>query len=103
MVELLEHVLPQSHEAEVAVLGSMLAEKESMLKAMDFLREDDFYEGAHQQIFLSIRELHDRNITPDVVTVGDYLQKSERLADVGGHAYLVHLTNLVPSALHVEH
>jgi replicative DNA helicase len=102
-VAALEHVLPQSHEAEVAVLGSMLAEKESMLKAMDLLREDDFYEGAHQQIFTAIRELHDKNITPDIVTVGDLLQRNDVLADVGGHAYLMHLVNTVPVALHVEH
>jgi replicative DNA helicase len=103
MVDVVETVPPQSHEAEVAVLGSMLAEKESMLKAMDILREDDFYEGAHQQIFSAIRDLHDRNVTADAITVGEHLQKGERLADVGGQAYLFHLTNIVPSALHVEH
>jgi replicative DNA helicase len=103
MVNVLEQVPPQSHEAEVAVLGSMLAEKESMLKAMDLLRDDDFYEEAHRQIFAAIRDLHDKNVTPDAVTVGESLQKSERLADVGGQSYLFHLTNLVPSALHVEH
>lgn len=102
-MDIAETVPPQSHEAEVAVLGSMLAEKESMIKAMDIIREDDFYEGAHQQIFTAIRDLHDRNVTPDVITVGEHLQKGERLADVGGQAYLFHLTNLVPSALHVEH
>ncbi len=103
MVDVIEQVPPQSHEAEVAVLGSMLAEKESMLKAMDLLRDEDFYEGAHQRIFSAIRELHDRNVTPDAVTVGEHLQKKESLADVGGQSYLFHLTNLVPSALHVEH
>ncbi len=103
MVEVLEQVPPQSHEAEVAVLGSMLAEKESMLKAMDLLREEDFYEETHRQIFAAIRHLHDHNITPDVITVGEHLQKNETLPDVGGQSYLFHLTNVVPSALHVEH
>ncbi len=35
--------------------------------------------------------------------MGEHLQKNESLADVGGQSYLFHLTNLVPSALHVEH
>jgi replicative DNA helicase len=94
---------PQNREAEVAVLGSMLVEKESLLKALDILREDDFYEETHQRIFSAIRALHDRNVTADVVTVGDELEKGGRLAGLGGRAALFELTNLVPSALHVEH
>ncbi|MBI4395820.1 MAG: replicative DNA helicase [Elusimicrobia bacterium] len=103
MVDVLEQLPPQSREAEVAVLGSMLAEKESMLKALDLLRDEDFYDEAHRLIFTAIRDLHDKNVTPDVITVGDSLQKLERLADVGGQAYLFQLTSLVPSALHVDH
>ena len=94
---------PQNREAEVAVLGSMLVERESLLKAMDMLREEDFYEDNHRRIFAAIRSLHDRNVTADVVTVGDELEKGGRLAGLGGRAALFELTNLVPSALHVEH
>jgi replicative DNA helicase len=99
----LEQIPPQSHEAEVAVLGSMLADKEALLKAFDLLKAEDFYEATHQQIFAAIQQLHDRHVTPDVITVGEYLQKQERLTEVGGQAYLFQLVNLVPSALHVEH
>jgi replicative DNA helicase len=42
-------------------------------------------------------------VTSDVVTVGDELEKGGRLAGLGGRAALFELTNLVPSALHVEH
>jgi replicative DNA helicase len=94
---------PHSREAEVAVLGSMLVEKESLLKAFDMLREEDFYEENHRRIFTAVRSLHDRNVTADVVTVGDELDKAGRLAGLGGRAALFELTNLVPSALHVEH
>lgn len=84
----------------MAVLGSMLVEKESLLKALDLLREDDFYEDTHRRVFSAIRALHDRNITADVVTVGEEL---ERTGGAGGRAFLFELTNLVPSALHVDH
>ena len=72
----------------MAVLGSMLAEKESLLKAMDLLRDDDFYEETHRLIFAAIRSLHDRNVTADVVTVGDELEKAESLSGVGGRSFL---------------
>jgi replicative DNA helicase len=101
--DLLDAAPPQSREAEVAVLGSMLAEKESMLKAMDMLRDDDFHEETHRRIFSAIHSLHDRNVTPDVITVGEELSRGDALDATGGRAYLFELTGRVPSALHVEH
>ncbi|MGQ0645765.1 MAG: replicative DNA helicase, partial [Elusimicrobiota bacterium] len=104
MPDILEQaLLPISHEAEMAVLGSMLAEKEAMLKATDLLSEEDFYTGIHQLIFKSIRELQDAGVAADAITVGERLQRQEKLADVGGQAYLFELINRVPSALNVEH
>ena len=91
---------PQSREAEMAVLGSMLVEKESLLKALDLLREEDFYDETHRRVFSAVRALHDRNVTADVVTVGDEL---ERTGGGAARPFLFDLTNLVPSALHVEH
>ncbi len=96
-------VPPHSREAEMAVLGSMLVEREPLLKALDVLRDEDFYEESHRQIFSAVRALHDRNITPDIITLGDELEKSERLPGAGGRARLIELTNAVPVALHVEH
>lgn len=98
-----DHLPPHSREAEVAVLGSALADKESLLRALDILREEDFYDQGHRLIFNAMRFLHDKNITPDAVTVGEHLSRAEQLADIGGQAYLFELTHLVPSALHVEH
>lgn len=95
--------LPLNQEAELAVLGSMLADKEAMLRAMDILQEDDFYVGIHQEIYKAIRELQNRSITPDVITVGEHLQRNAKLMDIGGQAYLFDLVNRVPSALNVEH
>ena len=87
MPELIERQAPpHNREAEIAVLGSMLAEKESMLRAMDMLREEDFYDAALREVFAAVRDLHDKNVTPDVITLGDYLQKKERLQAVGGQS-----------------
>lgn len=94
---------PHNREAEMAVLGSMLVERESVLKAMDMLREEDFYDEGLRAIFSAIRTLHDRNVTADIVTLGDELERTERLSAVGGRALLIELTNSVPAALHVEH
>ncbi len=94
---------PVSHEAELAVIGSMMADKDAAMKAMDMVREEDFSSGIHQKIFGVIRNLQDRNITPDVITVGEYLKSNNDLDALGGQAYLFDLVNRVPSALNVEH
>lgn len=102
-LEALEMIPPQSLEAEVAVLGSMLLENEATLKALDALRAEDFYTPAHQAIFGAIRTLHDQNVAADIVTVGDFLQKNDALGGAVGRATLVQITNMVPAALHVDH
>ena len=51
MVDLIEKVSPHTIEAEMAVLGAMLIEREAQVKALDALNENSFYKTAHQQIF----------------------------------------------------
>jgi replicative DNA helicase len=48
---MLERVPPQNLEAEQSVLGSMLIEKEAIVKAMEILQPEDFYRDAHRGIF----------------------------------------------------
>jgi len=103
MVDASEQLPPQSIEAETAVLGSVLVDKEALVKAHEMLQEEDFYKEAHKRIFAATKSLYDSNVQVDVITVGDYLQKSKQLSDVGGQSYLFSLTNLVPTAVHVEH
>lgn len=44
---------------------------------------DDFYIKEHQFIFEAIKELWDGRKTIDVITVGDALQKKDRLDHIG--------------------
>ncbi|HOW28459.1 MAG TPA: replicative DNA helicase [Elusimicrobiota bacterium] len=103
----LEHELQQapleSAEAEMAVLGSMLVEREALVKALDLLVREDFSAELHRKIFAALQDLYDKNVTPDVVTLGDHLSKLPGWAALGGPAYLMKLTQTVPTALHVDH
>src|SRR5262245_39909689 len=97
-----ETLPPHSLEAEMAVLGSMLVEREAVVKAIDILKPDDFYKESHRRIFSTIQRLGNMNVEADVVTVGNAL-KSEGGVDDGGPALLLELAERVPTALHVEH
>lgn len=103
VLESIEQVPPHNREAEMAVLGSMLVDKDAQFKALDLLREEDFYKEAHKKIFYAIASLRDKHVEADAITVGEFLKQDGSVADVGGQIYLFELTNLVPVALHVEH
>jgi len=103
MADIVDRIPPQAIEAETAVLGSMLIEKEAVLKVLDILRDTDFYKGAHRNIFRIIRDLYMENQPVDTITVSAKLKTEKLLEDIGGGAYLTQLVNSVSTAANVEH
>jgi len=94
---------PQALEAEMAVLGSMLIEREATERALDLLHESDFYLDPHKRIFRSIAALFAAGQAIDVVTVSEELRKKSELDGIGGGAFLADLINKVTTAAHVEY
>jgi replicative DNA helicase len=94
---------PQALEAEMAVLGSMLIERDAVEKALDVLVEKDFYQENHRAIFRAMTDLHARGAGVDLVTASEELKTQKRLDDVGGTAYLSELIHKVATAAHVEY
>ncbi|OIO73957.1 MAG: replicative DNA helicase [Elusimicrobia bacterium CG1_02_37_114] len=99
----IDKTLPQSIEAEMAVLGSMVIEKEAIATVFDILTENDFYHESHRRIFLIIKNLYVENIPVDTVSVTDELKKQKALVDIGGAAYITELINTVSTAANIEH
>lgn len=94
---------PQSLEAEQAVLGSILIDKNAILKVADVLTSKDFYKPANEKIFETIIELYEKRQPIDLLTLVNRLKEKELLKEVGGSSYLAELTNQVTSASHVAH
>jgi len=102
-MEYIDKVPPHSIEAEMAVLGSMLIEKEAIIKVLDILQEYDFYRETHKRIFRVIKNLYIENIPVDTVSVINELKKEKVLDDVGGAGYIATLINTVSTAANVEY
>ncbi len=94
---------PQSSDAEEAVLGCMLIEKQAVPKAIQVLKADSFYNSAHVKIYKSIIELFDKNQTIDTISVIAELEKRGELEEVGGAYYLTGLSSEAPSSENVEY
>ena len=98
-----ERVPPQNIEAEQAVLGAMLIDKEAIAKASEILTSSDFYREAHRVIFNAMLELYNKNEAVDMVTVTEILKRDNKLEDIGGLAYITSLANVVLTAANVKY
>lgn len=99
----IEKIPPQSLEAEMSFLGSVLIDKDAMLKVADMVRGEDFYKDAHARIFEAIQELYSKNEPVDLLTLSTRLEEKGELERIGGRAYIASLTNAVPTASNVVH
>ncbi len=97
-----ERVPPQNLEAEMSLLGSLLIDKDAMLKVADEIDEGDFYKNAHGLIYQIILELYSKNEPIDLLTVSSRLDERKQLDLIGGRPYLVAISNSVPTASHIK-
>ncbi len=95
-------VPPNAVEAEKALLGGLMLDRQAIAKAMEVVNEDSFYNEKHRIIFSTIIEMFDKAITVDIVTLSDELRVRKELDRIGGPAYLAELNNTVPTAANVE-
>jgi len=94
-------VPPHSIEAERSTIGSLLVDKDAIVKISDFLRPEDFYHDAHRMIYQAIFDLYDRRIPIDLVTLTNILEERKQLKLIGGASYLALLANEVPTSTHI--
>ena len=95
-------VPPQSVEAEQSVLGGLLLDNTAWDKISDMVGETDFYRADHRLIFQHVMLLIENNRPADVLTVAESLERSAKLAEAGGQAYLGSLSMNTPSAANIR-
>jgi replicative DNA helicase len=95
-------VPPQSLEAEQAVLGGLLLDNAAWDRVGDLLTERDFYRADHRLIFQHIGQLIEQNKPADALTVAESLERSGKLAEIGGQTYLGSLSLNTPSAANIR-
>lgn len=95
-------LLPQSIEAEEAVLGAILVNPMSLGKIVEFLKPETFYKPAHKVIYEAILELFKKNEPIDIVTVSEHLRNKEELDAAGGRSYINDLALNVVTTANIE-
>jgi replicative DNA helicase len=97
----LDKIPPQSLEAEMSLLGSLLLDKDAMLRVADIIRPEDFYKDTNAKIFETISDLYSKNEPADLLTLSTRLEEKGILEMCGGRTYLATLINAVPTAANV--
>ena len=101
--EIAERMPPQNTEAEMAVLGSMLLDRETIANAIELLDANSFYKDAHKKIYSAVIKLFDENKGVDLITLIEELKKTNSLDEVGGPSYITSLASCVPTAANFVH
>ena len=95
-------VPPHDTEAEQAVIGSMLTDKEAIISAIEVLKEEDFYREDNKTIYGAILNLYNRAEPVDIITLKAELSSLGKLEAVGGLEYLAELPDKVPTTANVD-
>ncbi len=98
-----DRIPPNNLEAEMALLGSILVDKEMMATVSEIVGAGDFYAPLHESIFVALYALYERGEPLDKVALAEELRNRGMLDKVGGMAYLNSLMDTVPTAASAEY
>jgi len=89
---------PHNEEAEQALLGSVLANVNTLDAVIGKLEPGDFYIGAHSTIFDRLVKLREEGRAPNPISLRHEFEAHAELEGVGGPAYLSDLASGIVSA-----
>ena len=97
------NIPPHSTDAEVAVLGAMLIDKDAVSKVVEVVDAECFYHDKHVLIFKAMMAMFERGVTIDLVSLSDQLQRDGTLERVGGMFALTEISVRTVSSANVEY
>ena len=98
--ELLARQVPQSLEAEQAVLGSILIDSRCITDVVGLVKPEDFYLPQNRDIFETIYTMFNYSQTIDPVTVLDKMKELGHYQD-NSRDYILQLMEITPTAANV--
>ena len=98
--ELLKKQVPQSLEAEQAVLGSILIDSRCITEVVGLIKPEDFYLEQNREIFETIYTMFNFSQTIDPVTVLDKMKELGYYRD-NSRKYILDLMEITPTAANV--
>ena len=96
-------VPPHSREAEEAIMGALMLDRNAIFKAIELLQPEHFYAEKNAEIFQAMVNLFQRGEAVDIITLTEELKRGGKLERAGGASYLGGLQESVATGAHIEH
>lgn len=101
--DLVKRIMPHSLEAEQAVIGSMILDRDAIVVASETVTKEDFYQQAHGVLFESMVELYNEGQPVDVITLQNRLREKDVPPEFCSTEYLVGLLASVVTSANVKY
>ena len=95
-------VLPHNIEAEQALLGAILVNNEAYDRLSSFLEPAHFFDALHGRIYEAAAKLITAGHLASPVTLKNFFERDEALAEIGGPQYLARLAGAATTIINVQ-
>ena len=99
----IKRILPHSAEAEQAVVGAMLMNKDAIMAASEVLTGDDFYQTAYGILFDSMVELFQAGKPVDLITLQEHLKEKNVPPEISSMEFARDLVASVTTSANVKY
>ncbi len=98
-----ERIPPHSLEAERAVLGACMLDRDSLLLVTETLTGEDFYDTRHRLAFEVVLDMARKDKPVDPLTIWEEISRREMAERLGGQGFIAGLVDTVPTVANVEY
>lgn len=99
----IKRILPHSVEAEQAVIGSMIMDREAIVVASEIVTGEDFYNRQYGILFETMVELNDKGYPVDLVTLQDKLKEKDVPPEVSSLEFVRDLLGMVTTSANIKY
>ncbi len=100
---LLNRMMPNSKEAEGAVIGSMILNRDAIVTASEMLLKEDFYYSQYGILFETMVELYNEGAPVDLITLQNRLREKNVPPEISSLEYVRELFETNPTSANVKH
>lgn len=94
---------PNDASLEKALLGALILRPNSIHDVLDVIVAESFYETRHAKIYDVMRDLAMQGKPIDMVSLTSRMREQNMLENIGGHTYLIELTESTPASIHIPY
>ena len=99
----IKRILPHSVEAEQAVIGSMIMDRDAITVAAEIVMGEDFYNRQYGILFETMVELNDKGCPVDLVTLQDKLKEKDVPPEVSSLEFVRDLLGMVTTSANIKY